>query len=114
MTDNKIALAAVWLVLPTFGGILAFIAIGWYGYLLLSAMTGAVAWSMLSEGRSRKSFLAGGITAATAGFLCNQFFALKNGSISGTGVVLIVLPTMAIMIFISLRIYFSEAGEKSK
>ncbi|BCT93687.1 hypothetical protein LYSHEL_27140 [Lysobacter helvus] len=109
--ENKAGAAAVWMLMPTVGGVLGFTAIGWYPWLACSAVTGLITWDMLSEWRSRKTFLGCLGGAAIAGISSHWIFRLPDGSVSGRGIMLIVLPALVALSFFAMKIHAIETGE---
>ena len=109
---NKVGAAAIWMLMPTLGGLLAFTALGWYPYLLASAVTGFIAWEMLCERRSRTIFLGCAALAASAGMLAQWWFLSPEGSLAERGIGLIVFPALLVLAFFSMKIYSIESGKE--
>lgn len=108
---NNSALAALWMLMPTMGGVLAFTAIGWYPYLLVSAMTGCIAWTMLEDRRSKKIYLTCVAAAGLTGMATHWLFLSPDGSLSDTGV-LVALSAMIFLGFFAMKIYSIENGDE--
>jgi hypothetical protein len=109
-TNNKFALAATWVMLSTLGGALACFAVAKYAYLVITAFTALLSWNLLISQRSRKIFVYCLILSIIIGAVCRLAFSNPDDSISGMGILLLMLPTMAINSFMVLRIYYIEAG----
>jgi len=109
--ENKIGRAAFSMVLPTLFGLFGILAVGWYPYLLVSALTGLIAWEMLGQ-RSRKIFLRCIAVAAVAGIAEGLMFRLPDGSISDYGIVLVFFPALLFLGFFAMKIYSIETGDE--
>ena len=99
--------------MPTLGGVLGFTAVGWYRYLLISAVTGLIAWEMLGQ-RSRKIFLGCIVLAAVAGMASGLVFRMPDGSISGNGIMLVMLPALLVIGFFAMKIHSIESGDEDE
>ena len=111
-TNGKMALAAAWAMLPTLGGALTFFALGKYNHVLITAVTGCISLGMLNMQHSRRIFIACIVLSIVAGIVCHQCFSKPDGNITDVGIMVLLLPMMAVNGFLVLRIYLAEKSKE--